>query len=169
MEAALLLSSLHKEKELIAQLPSETRMARLLVMAIFLVGLVAMAEATIYRTTITTVVQDDDKSQSQSQSGECRKEIQKHQLNECRQLMRSWQTGNLMRGSQRDDTQGCCEELQNMRDECTCEAIQWTVQQQQQQSRLQGEEMERLMKKAEKLPSICDMSHTCQFGESSSN
>nr|DAD23274.1 TPA_asm: hypothetical protein HUJ06_024737 [Nelumbo nucifera] len=149
-------------------------MARLLVMAVFLVGLVAMAEATIYRTTITTVVQDDDKSQSQSQSqsqsGECRKEIQKHQLNECRQLMRSWQTGNLIRGSQRDDTQGCCEELQNVRDECTCEAIQWTVQQQQQQqSRLQGEEMERLMKKAEKLPSICDLSQTCQFSESSSN
>nr|DAD23272.1 TPA_asm: hypothetical protein HUJ06_024735 [Nelumbo nucifera] len=83
--------------------------------------------------------------------------------------MRSWQMGLLMRGGQKDDTQGCCEELQNVKDDCTCEAIQWTVQQQQQQSRLQGEEMERLMKKAEKLPSICDLSQTCQFSESSSN
>ncbi|XP_010267883.1 PREDICTED: 2S sulfur-rich seed storage protein 2-like [Nelumbo nucifera] len=134
-------------------------MARSIILVALLVGLVAIAEASTYRTTVITTIIEHHQSQSEM----CREEMQKHPLNECRRYMQSWQSAVLLRGNAGNVPQECCEELENMKDDCMCEGIHQMVQQQHQKYQREEKQQEQMMKKAEKLPSMCGMSQSCKF------
>ncbi|RZC66557.1 hypothetical protein C5167_010257 [Papaver somniferum] len=125
-------------------------------MGVLLIAVFAIAavEASIYRTTVTTEIEDTTENQ---QSQRCQRQMRGMRMNMCQQYLRqSSQRGdNIMEEESNPTRQGlqdCCREMRGVSEECRCEAVRQMVQQMQGQA-YQGQ----MMQKARQLPSMCGM------------
>ncbi|RZC66558.1 hypothetical protein C5167_010256 [Papaver somniferum] len=128
-----------------------TTSMRVLLTALFVV---AAVEASIYRTTVTTEIEDSMENQ---QSQRCQRQMRGMRMNRCQQYLRSSsQRGyDIMEEESNPTRQGlqeCCREMRGVSEECRCEAVRQMVQQMQGQA-YQGQ----MMQKARQLPSMCGM------------
>lgn len=146
-------------------------MAKLTIVAALLVSLLAIGEASTYRTTITTTTIEED-NPSGRQTERCRQEVQTQQLTHCQMYLRSSQRSSyndmtlrmVVNPQQMQHLQECCEQLEKVDQQCRCEAIKEIVRKQQQQGQVQGERMEQMVQKARELPRMCHMEpQECQI------
>ncbi|XP_077252714.1 2S seed storage albumin protein-like [Tasmannia lanceolata] len=130
-----------------------TPTSTLTVLALLLVVFVALAESSIYRTTITTSEITDE---NESQSERCRREVSMEQMRECRQYLQSGRR-QVLRGGviNQQVPQMCCERLRQVREDCRCEAVKQMAEEQ--MGELRGEEMQEMIRRAENLPDMCGM------------
>ncbi|KAF9615058.1 hypothetical protein IFM89_021629 [Coptis chinensis] len=121
-------------------------MARFAVVGAVFVVLLALAEARMFETIVSTTEVDEPSSY---QSERCRQQGQM-MMHSCRQYLQPTMT----RPSFRGQMQQCCEELEEVNPECRCEAIRQTVQSM--RGYQGGEQMqEMMMRKAQQLPQMC--------------
>ncbi|KAI3962279.1 hypothetical protein MKW92_017818 [Papaver armeniacum] len=128
-----------------------TTSMRVLLIALFVV---AAVEASIYRTTVTTEIEDSMENQ---QSQRCQRQMRGMRMNMCQQYLRqSSQRGDDIMEEESNPTrqglQDCCREMRGVSEECRCEAIRQMMQQMHGQA-YQGQ----MMQKASQLPSMCGM------------
>ncbi|XP_058219989.1 2S sulfur-rich seed storage protein 2-like [Rhododendron vialii] len=140
-------------------------MAKLTILATALIALLALAHAT--QTTITTTVVEEE---NPGQQQRCREQIQRQQnLHDCQsylqQQAREYEVAMITnQNPQQQQLRQCCQQLENLDDQCRCEGIRETVRQQREQGEMQGEEMREMMQQAENLPSRCNLSpRRCQI------
>ncbi|KAL8237780.1 hypothetical protein R6Q59_018861 [Mikania micrantha] len=94
-----------------------------------------VAFATAHTTIVTTTIEDDNPVSRQRQ---CSQQLQGQRLNQCRMYLQQGQSPyevDIRRQGQQQRVQQCCQELQNIDEQCQCEAIKQVfrdVQQQQQ-------------------------------------
>ncbi|KAK1440018.1 hypothetical protein QVD17_05843 [Tagetes erecta] len=132
-------------------------MAKLLALALAFAALVAFATA--HTTIITTTIQDENPISSQRQ---CSQRLQGKQFNQCRMFLQ--QTDNRQSRQQQQLIQQCCQELQNVDEQCQCEAVKQVLQdvQRQQQGQFSSQQ---LKQKAQMLPNQCQLqTRQCQIG-----
>ncbi|KAK6150752.1 hypothetical protein DH2020_015684 [Rehmannia glutinosa] len=142
-------------------------MARFTVCMVTLVVLLAAAAVSAYHsaTTTTTVEIVADRGESRR----CREQIERQRLSSCRQYLRdSSRFESSMpeneRGGWREAFPRCCDELEQINEQCRCEAVKQVAQQQRQAGGLQGREMREMLKTAQSLPSLCRISpQSCQI------
>ncbi|MCL7032778.1 hypothetical protein MKW94_018681 [Papaver nudicaule] len=125
-------------------------------MAALLVAMFAVAavEASIYRTTVTTEI-DDAVDDNQQYSQRCQRQMRGMHMDRCRQYLRqpsSQRWDDIESNPTGQTPQECCRELRGVSEECRCEAVRQMVQQMQGQA-YQGQ----MMQKARQLPSMCGM------------
>ncbi|KAE9458194.1 hypothetical protein C3L33_09907, partial [Rhododendron williamsianum] len=107
------------------------------------------------------------------QQQRCREQIQRQQnLRNCQRYLQQQARGG---GSdvpmitdpnphQQQQLRQCCEQLENLNEQCRCEGVREAVRQQREQGEMQGEEMREMMQQAENLPSRCNLSpRRCQI------
>ncbi|OVA10921.1 Bifunctional inhibitor/plant lipid transfer protein/seed storage helical domain [Macleaya cordata] len=128
-------------------------MARFTIIAALLVALLAVAEASIYRTTITTTEIENDSTQSEK----CRREMQGMQMNECERYLEQSRRGLIMINPTRQVPEECCREMREVSEECRCEAVKQMMHHMQQGGEYKGQEMREMMQTAKQLPSMCGM------------
>ena len=135
-------------------------MAKLTILAASLVALLALASVSAHRTTITTTVVEEEENPRQQQ---CREQIQRQQnLRHCQMYLaqRRDQYEVAMVTDQNPQQQQhlreCCQQLQQIDEECRCEGVRMAVRQQQGQR--EREEMGQVMQMAQDLPSKCNLS-----------
>ncbi|KAK3021276.1 hypothetical protein RJ639_047267 [Escallonia herrerae] len=142
-------------------------MAKLAILAAALVALLALAEASTITTTITTATIEEENPSGSRQR--CQEQIQRQQLRSCqRYLMQGRPYDELgMRmvvNPQQQSLRQCCQQLENVDEQCRCEAIRQVVRQQQQGKEMQGERMQEMVRKAQYLPQQCNMEpQQCQI------
>ncbi|KAI3922557.1 hypothetical protein MKX01_006246 [Papaver californicum] len=114
-------------------------------MAVLLIAIFSLAvvEASIYRTTVTTTEIEDGTENQQSQR--CQRTYDNHHRGDDIIMMEE-------SNPTRQGLQDCCREMRGVSEECRCEAIRQMVQQMQGQA-YQGQ----MMQKARQLPSMCGM------------
>ncbi|KAL6976272.1 hypothetical protein U1Q18_025059 [Sarracenia purpurea var. burkii] len=158
-------------------------MARFTILAaalvVILLALTEAAAASLRTTITTTVVEEDNPRGSQDR---CRQQMQRQQelrhcqgrtegcgggpppemyLSEGRRSEIVMTTGQ--NPQRQEHLQQCCQQLENMDEQCRCEAIKMMVRRQQQEEG-EREEMREMMQEAEKLPSMCNLSpRRCQI------
>ena len=148
-------------------------MAKVLIAAAIMIAFLALAEASRFRTTITTVVEEDENQGGQSQQ-RCRQQIrqQQQQLRHCQQYLSQRSPFELdimnQQGQQQQHLRECCQGLQNVEDQCQCDAVREAVRQVQQQGgRGEGQggpEMQQVTQKARNLPQQCNLGRReCQI------
>ncbi|MCL7036131.1 hypothetical protein MKW94_016791 [Papaver nudicaule] len=115
---------------------------------------VAVVEASIYRTTVTTTEIDDVADDNQQYSQRCQRQMRGMRMDRCRQYLRqpSQRWDDIESNPTGQTPQECCRELRGVSEECRCEAVRQMVQQMQGQA-YQGQ----MMQKARQLPSMCGM------------
>ncbi|MCL7042758.1 hypothetical protein MKW94_002330 [Papaver nudicaule] len=115
---------------------------------------VAVVEASIYRTIVTTTEIDDVVDDNQQYSQRCQRQMRGMRMNMCRQYLRqpSQRWDDFESNPTGQAPQECCRELRGVSEECRCEAVRQMVQQMQGQA-YQGQ----MMQKARQLPSMCGM------------
>ncbi|KAI3810019.1 hypothetical protein L1987_19625 [Smallanthus sonchifolius] len=134
-----------------------------MILALAFAALVAFATA---HTTIVTTTIEDENPQRQ-----CSQRLQGQRFNQCRMYLQQGQSpfkDNRQRGQQQG-IQQCCQELQNIEEQCQCEAVKKVFrdvqQQQQQQGQLGAQQTQQLKQKAQMLPNQCNLqSRQCQIG-----
>ncbi|KAI3810020.1 hypothetical protein L1987_19626 [Smallanthus sonchifolius] len=137
-------------------------MAKLMILALAFAALVAFATA--HTTIVTTTIEDENPV---SQQRQCSQRLQGQRLNQCRMYLQQGQgpfEDNRQRGQQQ-----CCQELQNIEEQCQCEAVKKVFrdvqQQQQQQGQFGAQQTQQLKQKAQMLPNQCNLqSRQCQIG-----
>ncbi|KAF4347552.1 2S seed storage albumin protein-like [Cannabis sativa] len=146
-------------------------MAKLSSTAALLAALLLVAHAVAFRTTITTVESADDEDNyyyGGSSVPECRRQVQRQALSQCRMFMRE----KMMHGGGRFDEidnynqhfEQCCNQLRNINERCRCPALKMEIDQQRQMRRSQPGEMRKMMEVAQDLPSMCRMApQSCHF------
>ncbi|KAI3810018.1 hypothetical protein L1987_19624 [Smallanthus sonchifolius] len=138
-------------------------MAKLMILALAFAALVAFATA---RTTIvTTTIEDENPVSRQRQ---CSQRLQGQRFNQCRMYLQQGQ-GPFEDNRQQQGIQQCCQELQNIEEQCQCEAVKKVFrdvqQQQQQQGQFGAQQTQQLKQKAQMLPNQCNLqSRQCQIG-----
>ncbi|PWA57507.1 seed storage albumin 6 precursor [Artemisia annua] len=133
-------------------------MAKLIVLALAFAAIVAFASA--YTTIVTTTI--DDQIPYTQQSQQCRQQLQQKQFNQCHMYL---QQGQGMfednRSGQKQQSQilqQCCNELQNVRQQCQCEAVKQVFRDVQQiQGQVGAQQIRQLKQKAQNLPNQCDL------------
>lgn len=133
--------------------------------AIFIV-LFAVATATTYTTTVTTITTTEDEGSSQQGSRQqCQSEIQRKDLDMCESFLSMEQGSGRLRmivqrgehGQEQDQQKQCCQQLQQVRSQCRCAAIEDVVKQQLHGSQsMQSQKMQKVLHKARDLPRSCD-------------
>ncbi|KAL2557649.1 2S albumin [Forsythia ovata] len=119
----------------------------------FTVLCAAVMAGSNYYATITTVERNDA---NPGLSQRCQQEIQKQQqLNSCQQYLRQSSKFTEGQGGWREEFPRCCEQLEQIDEQCRCEGIKQVVQQQKQRRELQGREMREMLETAQSLPSLC--------------
>ncbi|KAL5547649.1 hypothetical protein UlMin_002880 [Ulmus minor] len=127
-------------------------MAKLASAAALLAALLFIAHASAFTTTFTTVITDDERRES------CREQIMRQSLGPCMRYMREQ-----MSDRRSPNLEQCCEQMRDMDENCRCRGLHHKMMEQSEQ--LSGEEMRRMMEKAEHLPSKCNMGpQSCDFG-----
>ncbi|KAF5781090.1 putative bifunctional inhibitor/plant lipid transfer protein/seed storage helical [Helianthus annuus] len=153
-------------------------MAKLIVLALAFAALVAFATA--HTTIITTTIEDENPISGQRQ---CSQRIQGQRLNQCRMFLQQGQNiprefDNPQMGRQQQEQQllqQCCQELQNIDQQCQCEAVKQVFREAQQQVQqqqgpqsvpfLHSQQAQRLKQKAQILPNVCNLqSRRCEIG-----
>ncbi|KAL8237778.1 hypothetical protein R6Q59_018859 [Mikania micrantha] len=130
-----------------------------------------VAFATAHTTIVTTTIEDDNPVSRQRQ---CSQQLQGQRLNQCRMYLQQGQSPyevDIRRQGQQQRVQQCCQELQNIDEQCQCEAIKQVfrdVQQQQQGQQVGpfgGQRTQQLKQKAQTLPNVCNLqTRRCQIG-----
>ncbi|KAK9057031.1 hypothetical protein SSX86_024397 [Deinandra increscens subsp. villosa] len=145
-------------------------MAKLIALALAFAALVAFATA--HTTIMTTTIEDENPVSRQRQ---CSQRLQGQRFNQCRMHLQQGQgpyeeENRQIRGQELEQ---CCEELQNVEEQCQCEAVKHVfreVQQQQQGRQHQtgpfgSQQTQRLRQRAEMLPNQCNLqSRQCRIG-----
>ncbi|KAK9056973.1 hypothetical protein SSX86_024338 [Deinandra increscens subsp. villosa] len=146
-------------------------MAKLIALALAFTALVAFATA--HTTIVTTTIEDENPVSRQRQ---CSQRLQGQRFNQCRMYLHQGQgqgpydENRQIRGQ---EIEQCCEELQNVDEQCQCEAVKQVFReaQQQQQGRQQqtgpygSQQTQRLRQRAEMLPNQCNLqSRQCRIG-----
>ncbi|XP_057777913.1 2S seed storage albumin protein-like [Salvia miltiorrhiza] len=151
--------------------------------AALLVGLVALASASSFTTTVTTVSFEEEANRPARQ--QCRQQLQGREFRSCQRYFSQrsspyeeeeevleMSTDREQRSRRHSpQLQECCEQLREMdRYQCGCEAIKHAVQQAQQQQRgsrryqTGQSESEQIYQKARSLPRMCGLrEQQCQF------
>ncbi|KAL5722891.1 hypothetical protein ACHQM5_006351 [Ranunculus cassubicifolius] len=136
-------------------------MARLAIVGALLMVLLAIAQASTYRTIITTEI---DEPIQLTVSQRCRQQIQGMRMNSCMRYLQPY----MLFPQMGEQVQQCCNELNNVSDECKCEAIEQTVenvmsyQGQGQRGQQQQQQMREVMQKAQQLPQMCGFQQQCE-------
>ncbi|KAL7141978.1 hypothetical protein ABFS83_08G091000 [Erythranthe nasuta] len=129
------------------------------------VVLLAAAAATATRTTTTVEIVNVVAAEESSPQG-CRQEIERQRLSSCREYLTDssrFLPGNEGGRGWREEFPRCCEELQQITQQCRCQAVKQVAQEQRQAGRLQGREIGEMLQTAQSLPSLCRISpHYCQ-------
>ncbi|XP_071725822.1 2S seed storage protein-like [Rutidosis leptorrhynchoides] len=145
-------------------------MAKLLALALAFTALVAFATA--HTTIVTTTFEDENPISSRQQ---CARQLQGQQLNVCQQyLQQSIQSPfeeNYQQVHGQRLQQQCCNQLQNIDEQCQCEAVKQVFQdvqhmQGQQGGRFGAQQVGQLRQKAQQLPNQCNLQtrRQCQLG-----
>ncbi|KAK4393771.1 2S albumin [Sesamum angolense] len=102
------------------------------------------------------------------ESQRCRQQIERQRLSSCREyLIDSSRSVRMEGGNQgrswREEFPRCCEALEQIEEQCRCQAVQQVVQQEGEREELQGREVREMLETAQSLPSLCRISpHYCQ-------
>ncbi|KAL5722888.1 hypothetical protein ACHQM5_006348 [Ranunculus cassubicifolius] len=128
-------------------------MAHLALVGALLMFLLAIAQASTYRTIITTEIDEPNTSQSES----CRQQMRGMKMDFCAGYLKPYVVLSQM-GKR---VQKCCDELDNLSQECRCKAIQQTVEELNKQP-LQQEERQAIMSRAQQLPQMCGFQLPCE-------
>ncbi|KAK9057046.1 hypothetical protein SSX86_024412 [Deinandra increscens subsp. villosa] len=140
-------------------------MAKLIALALAFAALVAFATA--HTTIMTTTIEDENPVSRQRQ---CSQRLQGQRFNQCRMHLQQGQgpyeeENRQIRGQELEQ---CCEELQNVEEQCQCEAVKHVfreVQQQHQIGPFGSQQTQRLRQRAEMLPNQCNLqSRQCRIG-----
>ncbi|GJY78640.1 ribonuclease H-like domain-containing protein [Tanacetum coccineum] len=103
-------------------------MAKLIVVALAFAALVAFASA--YTTIVTTTI--DDQIPYTQQSQQCQQQLQQKQFNQCHMYLQQGQgffeDNRSGQKQQSQILQQCCNELQNVHQQCQCEAVKQVFQ-----------------------------------------
>ncbi|KAL8205582.1 hypothetical protein R6Q57_009133 [Mikania cordata] len=142
---------------------------QLIALVLAFTALVAFAIA--HTTIVTTTIEDDNPISRQRQ---CSQQLQGQRLRQCRMYLQQGQSPyevDIRRQGQQQIVQQCCQELQNIDEQCQCEAIKQVfrdVQQQQQGQQVGpfgGQRTQQLKQKAQTLPNVCNLqTRQCQIG-----
>ncbi|KAI3675553.1 hypothetical protein L1987_85143 [Smallanthus sonchifolius] len=118
-------------------------MAKLIALALAFAALVAFATA--HTTIVTTTIEDENPVSRQRQ---CSQQLQGQ------------------RGQQQQGIQQCCQELQNVEEQCQCEAVKQVFRDvQQQQGQFGSQQTQQLKQRAQMIPNQCNLqSRQCQIG-----
>nr|GEX66165.1 2S seed storage protein-like [Tanacetum cinerariifolium] len=134
-------------------------MAKLIVLALAFAALVAFASA--YTTIVTTTI-DDQQIPYTRQSQQCQQQLQQKQFNQCHMYLQQGQgffeDNRSGQKQQSQILQQCCNELQNVHQQCQCEAVKQVFQDVQQiQGQVGAQQIRQLKQKAQKLPNKCNL------------
>ncbi|KAI5571775.1 hypothetical protein POPTR_011G134500v4 [Populus trichocarpa] len=138
-------------------------MARFLTIAVLASLLLALiANASSYRTTITTVEFDDQSSRSRS--GGCQEKIRRVDLSSCEQYVSQISRPRLaLRGihhrqGDQEQVQQCCQQIRNVDRQCQCDALRSVIEEQtQHQRRPEQEERQEVQRRAAEIQSQCSL------------
>ncbi|KAK2984804.1 hypothetical protein RJ640_004629 [Escallonia rubra] len=123
-------------------------MAKLAILAAALVALLALAEASTITTTMTTTTIEEENPSGSRQR--CQEQIQRQQLRSCQRYLTQGRPYDelgmrMVVNPQQQSLRQCCQQLENVDEQCRCEAIRQVVRQQQQQgTEMQGERMQEM-------------------------
>ncbi|KAG8383841.1 hypothetical protein BUALT_Bualt04G0055700 [Buddleja alternifolia] len=131
---------------------------------VFIVTLIVLSAATAISpyhaaSTTTTTVEIVNPRESE----QCRQQIGLQRLSSCQQYLRSSSRfeSSIMPENEsgwRETFPQCCEDLEQINEECRCEAIKQIAQQERQVERVQGREMREMLQTAQSLPALCRIS-----------
>ncbi|KAF5781580.1 putative bifunctional inhibitor/plant lipid transfer protein/seed storage helical [Helianthus annuus] len=150
--------------------PSPTMATKTL---LFLALAALVAFATAHTTIITTTIEDENPLSEQRQ---CSQQVQGQRLNQCRMFLQQGQRGQQHQQQQEQQLlQQCCQELQNIDQQCQCEAVKQVFREAQQQVQQQqgrqsvpfrsSQQTQQLKQKAQILPNVCNLqSRRCEIG-----
>lgn len=139
-----------------------------------LLALVVLARASRYTTTITTTTLDDE-ANPRGQQQQCQRQLQGRQFRSCQSYLSQrgssqYEEEEMGGGLEMNPSQqqqylrDCCEQLQNVEQQCRCEAIQHAARQaQQQQGSGRQQSSEQVYQRARELPRQCNFRQQCQF------
>ncbi|XP_011030848.1 PREDICTED: 2S albumin-like [Populus euphratica] len=143
-------------------------MARLLTIAVLASLLLALiANASSYRTTITTV--EFDEQSSRSRSGGCQEQIRRADLSSCEQYVS--QTSRPMlalrgihnRQGDQEQVQQCCQQIRHVDRQCQCDTLRSVIEEQtQRQRRPEQEETREVQRRATEIQRQCSLPD-CQY------
>ncbi|XAR56650.1 hypothetical protein NMG60_11037212 [Bertholletia excelsa] len=148
-------------------------MAKMSVVAAALLALLVLGQATAFRTTVTTTLEEEQEENPRGRSEQqCREQMERQQqLNHCRMYLRQqmeespYQNPRPLRRGEEPHLDECCEQLERMDEMCRCEGLRMMMRRQREEMELQGEQMQRIMRKAENLLSRCNLSpQRCPMG-----
>ncbi|KAF9672952.1 hypothetical protein SADUNF_Sadunf11G0097800 [Salix dunnii] len=129
--------------------PFSSKMARFFIVAAALATLLLalIANASSYRTTVTTVEFDDQSVRRRS--GSCQEQIQRVEMGSCEQYVSESRPRLALRGSHssRGDqgrVQECCEQMRQVDRRCQCDALRSMIEEQTRQQRPEQEETQEL-------------------------
>ncbi|KAJ6980149.1 hypothetical protein D5086_022077 [Populus alba] len=133
-------------------------MARFLTIAVLASLLLALiANASSYRTTITTVEFDDQSSRSRS--GGCQGKIQSVDLSSCEQYVSQISRPRLaLRGihNRQEQVQQCCQQISHVDSQCQCDALRSVIEEKTQyQRRPEQEEMQEVQRRVAEIQRSC--------------
>ncbi|KAL7218065.1 hypothetical protein ACSBR2_011353 [Camellia fascicularis] len=137
-------------------------MAKLAILALALLALVAFSQTSAFRTTITTTVDEEREPRGESQQQRCREQFQKQQqLRDCQRYL-AQQVQRFANPKRREQgLDECCDQLEKMDQDCQCENLREAIRQRQQQ---EGEKRRHMEQAAEDLPQRCGLSsERCQI------
>ncbi|KAL5724147.1 hypothetical protein ACHQM5_007445 [Ranunculus cassubicifolius] len=127
-------------------------MARLAIIGALIVFLLALAEASVFQTVITTEVSEPNPHDARR----CQSQLSRMRMESCLRYLQSHMIFIRMDMSQMQ--QQCCQELQDVNLECRCEALRETVERCSGSPGAQHEgQMQEIIRKAEQIPSMCEI------------
>ncbi|KAI3810016.1 hypothetical protein L1987_19622 [Smallanthus sonchifolius] len=137
-------------------------MAKLIVLALAFAFAALVAFATAQTTIFTTIIEDENPV---SQQRQCSQRLQGQRFNQCRMYLQQGQSP-FEDNRQQQGIQQCCQELQNIEEQCQCEAVKKVFRDvQQQQGQFGSQQTRRLKQKAQMLPNQCNLqARQCQIG-----
>lgn len=138
-------------------------MAKLTVTATILAVILLIATAYAFRTTITTI-EITDEPNPRVPLQRCREKIQSQDLSHCRRYITQIGPRLLMLpsggggGENSAALRPCCRQIRQIDDECQCEALKQIIWEQQQEGQIQGQEVQQMVQRAQRIPTECNLS-----------
>ncbi|KAK4365331.1 hypothetical protein RND71_016689 [Anisodus tanguticus] len=125
---------------------------------VMILGAILFMAVTVSSSRIMTITIAEDAENPQSQR--CQQQIQQaQQLRSCQQYLRQQTQFQEEEDKVSRDKQQCCEQLRQIQEpQCRCEGLSQVVQHAQQQGELQGRERQQMIKTAQNLPGLCQLS-----------
>nr|AFQ93666.1 preproalbumin PawS1 [Sabazia liebmannii] len=142
-----------------------------LALVLAMAAIVAFVEVSGYKTTITTITTEDTNGGCYSlplppfyfcpngldnrkgSSVQCDRQIPIQQLNHCQMHLTQGQGQQ----QQQQHLNLCCNQLQQVKEQCQCEAIKQVAKQAQRQLQGGQQQMEQMLRKVQMLPNQCNL------------